>query len=384
MIYDFDTVIPRRGTGSLKYDFAAQRGKPPGLLPLWVADMDFTAPPEVLADLQRAVEHGIFGYSEPDVAYFTALCAWFGERFDFYFAPQDVVKTPGVVFALALCVRAFTERGDAVLIQPPVYHPFFEVIRDNGRVVTENPLIPTPDGYKMDFAQMEESIRTQHVKLFLLCSPHNPVGRVWTRQELARVREICRKYGVVVVSDEIHCDFVWNGGRHTCYAALDEDAIIATSTAKTFNLAGMQVSNIIVKNIAYREMLQRQLDAAGYSQLSTLGLVATRSAYAKGAPWLAALKNYLEANINFAQDFLSTHLPQIRFIRPEATYLLWLDFRAYEQDDRVLGRRVTQDAKLWLSRGSQFGTQGAGFQRLNAGCPRSVLQNALERLHGAF
>ncbi|HML48531.1 MAG TPA: aminotransferase class I/II-fold pyridoxal phosphate-dependent enzyme, partial [Clostridia bacterium] len=265
MIYDFDTASNRSNTNSLKYDFAKARNMPEGLLPLWVADMDFSAPPKVLEDLRQVASHGIFGYTEVKDAYYAALNAWFSERFGFSFAQRDVVKSPGVVFALAQAVRAFTQPGDAVLIQTPVYYPFYEVIRDNGRAIASNPLRYENGAYSIDFADFERKIRSESVKLFLLCSPHNPVGRVWTRAELEALNEICERHGVLVVSDEIHCDFVHAGHRHTCFGLINQNAVIATAPSKTFNLAGLQVANIIVPNEAFRRRFQAEIGKTGYS-----------------------------------------------------------------------------------------------------------------------
>jgi cystathionine beta-lyase len=384
MNYDFDTAFDRRGTNSVKWDFAAERGMPDGLLPMWVADMDFPAPREVLADLRKAVDHGVFGYTEAKQDYYDILTAWFSSRFGFSFGRDDVVKTPGVVFALALAVRALTNEGDGVLIQPPVYYPFYEVIRGNGRSIVSNPLVYENGTYHIDFLDFERKIARGNVKLFLLCSPHNPVGRVWTKAELTKLRDLCEERGVVVVSDEIHCDFVWDGNVHTCFGALSDHAVIATAPSKTFNLPGLQVANIIVKDQELRHRMHVERGKSGYSQLNTLGLVACQSAYSHGAEWLAELKRYLEGNIDFALEFLSKRLPRVKLSRPQGTYLLWLDFSAYGLSQDALDRRITNGAGLWLDSGTMFGAEGAGFQRINIACARTVLQDALERLEREF
>jgi len=384
MKYDFDAVIDRRGTNSLKYDFALERGKPEGLLPLWVADMDFSAPPEVLSDLHKAVDHGIFGYSEPKGAYYDAIIYWFDSYFGYKASRREIVKTPGLVFALAQAVRAFTRPGEAVMIQSPVYYPFFETARDNGRALVTNPLVYNNGSYAIDFEDFERKVADFGVKLFILCNPHNPVGRVWTRGELAAVNEICERHGVIIVSDEIHCDFAWPGHEHICFGLLNENAVIATAPSKTFNLAGLQLSNIFVKNAELRGKLKAEINRSGYSQLNALGLVACQSAYSKGGPWLAALKSYLEENIRFARAFLEERLPGIRLVEPEGTYLLWLDFSAYGLTQDELDRRVTKKAELWLDGGTMFGPEGEGFQRLNAACPKTILNTALGRLETAF
>jgi cystathionine beta-lyase len=384
MRYDLNAVIDRRGTNSLKYDFARERGKPEGLLPMWVADMDFPAPPEVLADLQQAVRHGIFGYSEPGEDYYTAVTGWFAARYGVRATRREIVKSPGLVFALAQAVRALTAPGETVLIQTPVYYPFYEVVRDNGRALATNPLIYRAGRYSIDLEDFERKIDARRVKLFLLCNPHNPVGRAWGREELTAMSEICARRGVTIVSDEIHCDFVWPGHAHTCLALLNEDAVIATAPSKTFNLAGLQVSNLFVRNARLRGKLKAEIGRSGYSQLNALGLVACQSAYAKGGPWLEALRAYLLENIRLTRDFLAARLPKIRLIEPEGTYLLWLDFSRYGLAQEALDRRVTEGAGLWLDGGTMFGQEGEGFQRVNIACPRATLLEALDRLAREF
>ncbi|MCL2297358.1 MAG: pyridoxal phosphate-dependent aminotransferase [Proteobacteria bacterium] len=384
MKYDFDTVVERQGTNALKYDFARERGKPDGLLPLWVADMDFPAPPEVLADIHKSVHHGIFGYTEVKNDYYEAVIRWFDSRFGYRVSANEILKAPGVVFALVQAIRAYTQPGDAVMIQTPVYHPFYEIIRDNGRTLVTNPLVYRDGKYFIDFEDFERKIIEHDVKMFILCSPHNPVGRVWTRSELATMNEMCERRGVLVVSDEIHCDFVWRGYTHTCFGLLNENAVIATAPSKTFNLAGLQTSHLFVKNAELRRKLKTEIGRSGYSQLNTLGLVASQSAYTKGGDWLEALNGYLAENIRFTREFLATRLPKIRLVEPEGTYLLWLDFSDYALTQKELDRRVTEDARLWLSSGTGFGQDGEGFQRINTACPRATLTEALRRLEKVF
>ncbi|MDR2044851.1 MAG: pyridoxal phosphate-dependent aminotransferase [Clostridium sp.] len=384
LTYDFDAVTERTDTDSLKYDFAAERGKPEGLLPLWVADMDFPAPPEVLKDLQKSVAHGIFGYTEAKDAYYQALIQWFHQRLDYDFTREEVVKTPGVVFALAQAIRAFTEPGDAVLIQTPVYYPFYEIIRDNGRKLVRNPLRYADGAYEMDFEDLERKAAEEKVKLLILCSPHNPVGRVWTREELTRLNAVCEKNGIVVLSDEIHCDFTYPGQLHTCFGKISETAVVATAPSKSFNLAGLQVSNIIVKDSSMRGRLKKEIARSGYSQLNTLGLAACRSAYAWGGGWLEQLKAYLAENVRLTRTFLASCLPEIRLVEPQGTYLLWLDFSALGLTQAELDRRIVYGAKLWLDSGSLFGREGEGFQRINIACPKATLSEALHRLKQEF
>ena len=385
---DFDEVISRRGTGSLKYDFARQRGKPEGVLPLWVADMDFRTSSFVQDALDRTVRHGIWGYSEPDQEYFSALASWMKRRHGWCIREEWIIRTPGVVFALAMAIRAFTEPGDAVMIQQPVYYPFSEVIRDNGRrVVSSNLVFDEAQGrYRMDLEDFERKLKAEKAGLFILCSPHNPVGRVWTEEELAAVGEICRRNGVIVVSDEIHHDFVFSG-KHTVFPlagkGFDAFSVVCTSPSKTFNLAGLQLSNIITPDETLRSRLKKQLDAAGYSQANLFGLKACEAAYSEGEDWLEALLLYLRGNMDWLTAFVRDRLPGIRVIRPEGTYLVWLDFKALgltreEQEDLVVNR-----AGLWLDSGAVFGESGEGYERINIACPRATLEEAMLRLEKA-
>jgi cystathionine beta-lyase len=382
--YDFDTVIGRKNTNSLKYDFAKERGKPDGLLPMWVADMDFPAPPEVLEDLHRVVNHGIFGYTEVKDDYYDALTAWFSSRFGYLFERRDVVKTPGVVLALALSVRAFTEPGDSILIQTPVYYPFYDVIRQNGRKLIENPLVLRDGRYEIDFEDFERKIKENEVKLFLLCSPHNPVGRVWTLNELTRIRDICDKYGVLVVADEIHCDFVWEGFTHICFGTLSENCVVATAPSKTFNLAGLHAANVIIKNPQLRAKFKAEMSNVGLSQLNVMGLTACQSAYKNGSEWLAELKTYIQDNIKLVDTYLKENIPKIKLVKPEGTYLLWLDFREYGLSQEELQHKIEVSAHLWLDSGTMFGEGGNGFFRINIACPKTTLLEALKRLESAF
>ena len=285
---------------------------------------------------------------------------------------------------LAQAVRAFTEPGDAVLLQQPVYYPFSQVIRDNGRKIVDNTLVQGEDGrYRIDFADFEEKIRSCKVKLFFLCNPHNPVGRVWTREELLRLGDICEKYGVIVVSDEIHADFVFEGS-HQVLAGLKESyrkfVVTCTAPSKTFNLAGLQVSNIFIPDDALRRKFEQAVAASGYSQLNTMGLVACEAAYRYGEEWYDAVKAYIRENLTYAQHFLEEQIPQVKAVKPEGTYLLWVDFRSLGLSRKELEELIVKKAGLWLDSGDIFGAAGRGFERINVACPRSVLTEALERL----
>ncbi len=387
MNYNFDEIINRRGTDSIKYDFASRRGMPADVLPLWVADMDFQAPPEVLHALAEKSRHGIFGYSDAaDDGYFNVLSGWYKERFDWQLSPQWLVKTPGVVFAICTAIRALTHLGDAVLIQPPVYYPFSESVLENGRQLVLNELVYDGGKYTLDLTDFENKIIENNVKLFILCSPHNPVGRVWSREELTAMGDICVRHGVTVVADEIHADFVFSG-RHQVFAnlcaAFSEVTITCTAPSKTFNLAGLQISNIWIPNPDIRRRFRQEVNKAGYSQPNLMGLVACNAAYVHGAPWLDALKRYLAANLGMVKDFFAHELPQIRLVEPEGTYLIWLDCRALGLSDQALNDLIIRKAHLWLDAGTMFGAGGEGFQRINIACPRAVLQKALMQLKAA-
>ena len=387
MTFDFDKVIDRRGTNCLKYDFAVERGRKEDILPLWVADMDFQTAPGIQERLRAAVDHGIFGYSDGKPDYFAAVSSWYREKFGWETKEEWLIKTPGVVFALAAAVRAFTEKGDRVLIQQPVYYPFSEVIRDNGRVLINSPLKQVNGRYEMDFEDMERKITENQVKLFLLCSPHNPVGRVWTEEELKKAGELCVKHGVLVVSDEIHSDFTYPGVAHHVFAGLSPEfariSVTCTAPSKTFNIAGLQVSNIFIPDPELRARFQKAVDAAGYSQVNLLGLLACQAAYETGEEWLSAVKEYIYGNLCFLREYLKENLPEIRLVEPEGTYLVWLDFGALGLTEEQRQELIEEKAGLWLDSGAMFGPDGEGFERVNIACPRETLQKALDQLAAA-
>ena len=385
--YDFDRIVDRRNTDCLKYDFAVQRGRPKDVLPFWVADMDFSIAQEIEDALVKRCQHGIFGYSEATDGYFAALQNWYLKHFNWQVQRPWLIKTPGVVFALAMAVKAFTEPGDGVLVQQPVYYPFTEVIRDNDREVVNAPLALVNGHYEIDFADLEQKLANPKVKLMFLCSPHNPVGRVWTKEELLKVGDLCLKYNVITVSDEIHSDFVWDDNVHTPFATLGEEyqqnCIVCTAPSKTFNLAGLQVSNIFIPNQKLRRALRKQIDAAGYSQLNTLGLVACQAAYTYGEEWLTQVKAYIRSNITFVDDYLKQNLPQIKMLPIEGTYLVWLDCSALGMTADEREQWLWHEAKLWLDGGGIFGKEGEAFERINVACPRATLLQGLEQLKAA-
>ncbi|WP_394522775.1 MalY/PatB family protein [Lacrimispora sp. JR3] len=386
--FDFDEQIDRKNTNSLKYDFAVHRGKPADILPLWVADMDFKVAGPILDAIIKRTQHGIFGYSEVQEDYFEAVKNWMEKKHDWTVERKWLVKTPGVVFALAMAVKAFTEPGDGVMIQQPVYYPFSEVIKDNDRKIVDNTLVLGADGvYRMDLEDFEKKAAGGQVKLFLLCNPHNPVGRVFHREELEKVGEICNRHNIIVVSDEIHQDFVYNG-KHQVFANLTEElknrTITCTAPSKTFNVAGLQVSNIFIPNTELRRKFKKQMAAAGYSQLNTLGLTACEAAYRYGEAWHQELIEYLKENLTFVRKYLEENLPEIRLIEPEGTYLVWLDFRKLSLTEEEREDLIVNKAGLWLDSGAIFGEAGEGFERVNIACPRSTLQLAFDKLRVAI
>lgn len=385
---DFDTVIDRKGTRSLKYDFAVRRGKPENVLPLWVADMDFQTSSYITDALEDMVKHGVFGYSESEEHYFEAVQNWMERHYNWHVKESWMTKTPGIVFALAMAVKAYTQENDAVLIQPPVYYPFKEVVEDNHRRLVNNTLVLGGDGtYTIDYEDFEKKIIEENVKLFILCNPHNPVGRVWTKEELERLGDICLKHGVFVVSDEIHADFVFER-KHTVFSEVKEAyrdiSMICTSPSKTFNIAGLQISNIFISNPEKATAFRRQVAAAGYSQVGLPGLVACEAAYRHGDEWLEGVLAYIKANAEFTRAYLQEHLPRVKMTKLEGTYLVWLDFRDYGLTDKELDEKILNQAGLWLDSGAVFGKCGEGFQRINIACPRKTLQQALDRLIDVF
>jgi cystathionine beta-lyase len=385
--FDFDAVIDRRHTNSLKYDFAKRRGMPEDVLPFWVADMDFKISSYIQEALHKQVEHGIYGYSEVQEEYFDAVKSWMKNHYNWDVDIRWLIKTPGIVFALAMAIKAFTNKGDGVLIQQPVYYPFSEVIEDNDRKIVDNTLIIDENGkYHIDFEDFENKIKSERIKLFFLCNPQNPSGRAFTREELIKMGDICLKYDVIVVSDEIHADFVFSG-RHNVFANLKEEykdiSIVCTSPSKTFNLAGTQISNIFIPNRQIKHKFRKQIDAVGYSQLNALGLVACEAAYRYGEEWYQAVYVYIRENINYTQSYIEEKIPEIKVVPPEGTYLVWLDFRGLGLSDKEINNIVINKAGLWLDSGAIFGKSGEGFQRINVACPRVLLKEALDRLERA-
>lgn len=380
---DFDRVIDRRNTKSIKYDLAAKKGMPEDILPLWVADMDFQVSSYIQEAIIRQAEHGIFGYSNVGEEYFEIVKGWMKCRHGWDVEADWLVKTPGVVFALSLAVKAFTESGDSILIQQPVYYPFKRVIEANGRRTVSNTLIYKDNRYFMDFEDFEEKIVKEKIKLFILCNPHNPVGRVWTEEELIKVGDICQKHHVIVISDEIHGDFAFKG-KHHVFAGIKKEygefTVTCTAPSKTFNLAGLQLSNIFISNPELKKAFCAQMDIVAYEETNVMGMVACEAAYKDGGEWYEAMLKYVEGNIAFTKEYVEKNIPGVTMAEHEGTYLVWLDFGQLGMSGEELEEMIVHKARLWLDSGTMFGESGAGFQRVNVACPRKILEEALERI----
>ena len=387
-MYDFDKIIDRHGTNCLKFDFAKERGKNGDELSLWVADMDFQVAKPITDALQAQVNHGIYGYSEVKSDYFEIVKNWFKDNFDWEIKKGSLVKTPGVVYAIAMAVKAFTKEGEAVIIQQPVYYPFSEMIIANNRKLVNSPLVLKDGRYEIDFEDFEKKIVKNNVKLFILCSPHNPVGRVWSVEELKKIGDICIKHGVVIFSDEIHADFVYEPNKHHVFASLGEsyaaNSVIATAPSKSFNIAGLQVSNIFIENKKLRDAFRNEIVKSGYSQLNTMGLVAARAAYESGKEWLDEVRAYIKDNLIFFRDYLKENIGELSLIEPEGTYLVWVDFRKLGLSEKQREDLIVNKAKLWIDSGAMFGVDGEGFERFNIACPREYLKMALDSLAKAI
>lgn len=384
---DFDNITDRRNTRSLKYDFTKEYGMPEDVLPLWVADMDFKTSSYVQDALKSLAEHGIFGYSREQRTYTDSVKRWHNKYYNREIQSDWIVVTPGVMFAVVAAINAFTVENDAVIIQQPVYYPFRDVVVNNGRRLVVNELYLGDDNrFHIDYDDFEKKIVKDNVKLFILCNPHNPVARSWTKEELTRLGDICLEHGVKVISDEIHADFIFRG-VHTVFAGIKKEyediTITCTSPSKTFNIAGLQVSNIIIADEDMRKCFIKKFKATGYCEPNAMALAACEAAYLYGDEWYGALREYIGKNIEYTEKFIRENLPGVAVTEHEATYLMWINFRGLGLSDSELDDVIINRAGLWLDSGLMFGAGGSGFQRINAACPRTVLKKALERLKKA-
>ncbi len=380
-MYDFDEIVERRQTSCAKWDEVGE-----DLLPMWVADMDFKSPPEVIAALEARARHGAFGYSGCWENWYEALIYWMKKRFGWEPRREWIDNSPGVVASLGMLVRALTHPGDRVIIQTPVYYPFYSVVRDNGCQLVNNPLILDGDKYRMDLDSLKSKVNSR-VKAMILCSPHNPGGRVWSIDELRELGQFCLERDIVVISDEIHCDLVFPEYRHTIFATispgLEQNCVILNAPSKTFNIAGIQAASTIIPNDKLRKAYGHVLRSSGLDMPNVFAVTAMEAAYRHGEAWLDEMMLYIQENYRLVKSFMETRIPQIKVMEPEGTYLLWLDCRGLGLDDKGLDTLIQEKARLVLSPGHIFGADGSGFQRMNIGCPRSLVQEALQRLEHA-
>ena len=386
--YNFDEIIDRKNTNSLKWDYAKKRGKPEDVLPLWVADMDFRTPIEVINAIKEKAIHGIFGYSEPLDSYFEALNSWTKRHYNYSISSNNIILVPGIVFGIYQSIKALTNEGDSVLISEPVYYPFKESILDTKRNLVVSKLVNNNGHYEFDFNDFENKIIENNVKVYILCNPHNPVGRVWKREELLKIKDITLKHNVIVISDEIHADFIYSNNEFTSYATLGLDSlnnsIICISPSKTFNLAGLHNGNLFIKNNSLKRRVKKSINETGYSQSNIMGIVAAEAAYKYGDKWHKELIKYLENNLSYVRNFIKDKLPKVKLIEPEGTYLIWLDFSKLGLSDSDLNKIIINKAKLWLDEGNIFGEIGEYFERINIACPLSLLKTALNKLYDAL
>ncbi len=387
MKYNFDERVERRNSACYKYDFAGEYFGTDDLLPMWVADMDFRTPDFIMEAIRERSRHEILGYSIRPASSYQAIIEWYGKRQGWNIEKEWILFTPGVVPALSMAVRAFTREGEKVIVQPPVYHPFFSVISDNRRVPLYNPLREENGTWKMDLDDLRKKI-SGDVKLILLSHPHNPVGRVWTEEELAGLASICMENNIIILSDEIHSDLVFEPHRHTPFSMLSEEIAARTITcvaaSKTFNTAGLASSVVVIPDRALREKFRHEIDTGHLGMGNIFGTVALEAAYRQGEGWLEQLLAYLQENVNVLQHYIENRLPGIRWTPPEATYLAWLDMRKLGLKGKKLRQFMIEKAKIGCNDGPTFGTGGEGFQRLNFACPRPVLEQALNRLETAI
>ncbi len=379
MKYNFDEIVPRRNTLSYKWDSAAD-GE---VLPMWVADMDFRTAPAIVEALQKRVSHGIFGYTRVPDAYYDAVINWFGRRHGWKIRRERMIYTSGVVPALSAIIKALTVPGDKVVVQTPVYNCFFSSIRNNGCTLVSNPLVRVEDTWKMDFEDLEQKVSDPKVKLFLLCNPHNPAGRVWTQEELTRMGEICFRHDVMIISDEIHCELVFPEYRYIPFASISEEfaarSVTCISPSKAFNMAGLQIANIVAPDEEVRRKIDKAININEVCDVNPFGVLATIAAYNEGEEWLVQLLDYLKGNYLWMRDFCRKYLPQFPVSRLEGTYLVWMDCSPLHQSSEELERNLMKESRLWLNAGAMYGAEGEGFMRWNIACPRSVLEEGLNR-----
>lgn len=378
MKYDFDKTIDRRATNSYKWDSA-----PEGVLPMWVADMDFRTAPAIIDALQKRVAHGIFGYTRVPDAYYDAVTSWFSRRHGWDIDREWIIYTSGVVPAVSAVIKALTVPGDKVIVQTPVYNCFFSSIRNNGCEIVSNPLRRVGDTYEMDFDALERCATDPRAKVMLLCNPHNPAGRVWTPDELTRLGNICLRNGVTVVADEIHCELVYQGFKYTPFASLSDAflhrSVTCVSPSKAFNIAGLQIANIVAFDNDLRSRIDKAININEVCDVNPFGVAATIAAYNEGEEWLNQLVDYLHGNYEAMAEFCRRELPEFPITRLEGTYLVWMDCSSLGMPSDALEHALLDDARLWLNAGTMYGAEGEGYMRWNIACPRSVMLDGLNR-----
>lgn len=378
MKYDFDKTIDRRATNSYKWDSA-----PEGVLPMWVADMDFRTAPAIIDALQKRVAHGIFGYTRVPDAYYDAVTSWFSRKHGWDIDREWIIYTSGVVPAVSAVIKALTVPGDKVIVQTPVYNCFFSSIRNNGCEIVSNPLRRTADTYEMDFDALERCAADPRAKVMLLCNPHNPAGRVWTPDELTRLGNICLRNGVTVVADEIHCELVYQGFKYTPFASLSDAflhrSVTCVSPSKAFNIAGLQIANIVAFDNDLRSRIDKAININEVCDVNPFGVAATIAAYNEGEEWLNQLVDYLHGNYEAMAEFCRRELPEFPITRLEGTYLVWMDCSSLGMPSDALEHALLDDARLWLNAGTMYGAEGEGYMRWNIACPRSVMLDGLNR-----
>ncbi|MDR0572975.1 MAG: pyridoxal phosphate-dependent aminotransferase [Tannerella sp.] len=384
MKYNFDEIVPRRNTNSYKWDSAAGDE----VLPMWVADMDFRTAPSIIEAFVRRAQHGIFGYTKVPVAYYDAVTGWFERRHNFAVQKDWILFTTGVVPALSAVIKALTIPGDRAIVQTPVYNCFFSSIRNDQCEMAANELIYKNGSYGIDFDDLEKKASDPKAKVLLLCSPHNPVGRVWTKEELSRIGEICLRNHVIVVSDEIHCDLVYAGHKHIPFASISEEflrnSVACTSPGKTFNLAGIQVANIIAADEEIRRKIDKELNINEVCEINAFAIEAVIAAYNESEEWLEELKKYLYDNYIYLNEFMKRELPSVRIPPLEATYLVWMDFSVTGQSSGAITENLLKKENLWVNEGTMYGLSGEGFIRLNIACPRQALKEGLNKIKNLY
>jgi cystathionine beta-lyase len=380
---NFDKIVKRTNTKSVKWD-----SKSEDILPMWVADMDFQVADVITEAIKKRADHPVYGYTMPGEEYYEAICSWWLKRHNFAVNKEWICYGPGVVPAINMLIKAFTKPGENIMLQVPVYHPFFNAIENNGCNLIESPLIYEDGIYSMDFLDIEEKMKNNNIKLFILCSPHNPVGRVWTKEELTRLGDLCVKYNVLIVADEIHCDLVYKGFKHIPIASIckEYENITATCVApsKTFNIAGLQTSSVIISNRELRAKYTAMLDSNGLMGPNMFGIEATEAAYKYGEPWLEELLNYLECNLKYLLEFIEEKIPRVKVVVPQGTYLVWVDFSDYGINAKMLHELMLEKGKVWFNEGYIFGDAGENFERINIACPREILIEGLKRIEIAL